>query len=556
MIYVKQAPPPSPSEHSTIPAPSHHHHSHHDAKGWLVEKNVAPLLNRLIEDMLEKRPHDVEQFIRQWSRTLNSSQVADAAMQTDRELPEDQTRTTATAAAVEVCDEGEADVAEEASAAIPSVEELSERFPMPSSSSLQLDPDGRHVGSGNYGHVVLGWLNSDIAAPSAAAVGKGTRRVRVAVKQVRVTKYWHLDEAEHLDDITVHAAGASTAVEQLIPRRPDESDGLYRTRIIASIFEASRSDDDMLACAGHWNVVKLARPCFFDPSSNLLMFPMTYVPYPLDAIVAKRRDELQALRKASDLNGPVEEEVGAGGRVTIPPRPRLFTIAEIRAVVRQVVLALCFLTLECKKCHLDLKPANILLSLDGSSRAEGDSARIEDDESWFIRSLEDAHVALCDFGLTQNIGTTLFQLGDFFYMPPEIYFEGRGVVKPAADPGEGEDLHCQAHHSEDDDDDDADSAVTEFDRRDLDIFTSTHDTWSLGCCVLFMLDGLCAFSWKEADYFAAMRQNYVAPMPKHPSDHPPLLLSFLALCFERDWRRRPRPEDLARHPFLAATSAV
>lgn len=128
-------------------------------------------------------------------------------------------------------------------------------------------------------------------------------------------------------------------------------------------------------------------------------------------------------------------------------------------------------------------------------------------------------ILLADFGLVQKIGDPILQLGDFMYMPPEVYWA------KSADPPESSKAATSFHPS--------------------------HDVWSVGIVMLHMLEGDVPFTSEAKDLFPTFESNYILPMVKHTSMWPQEVLSFLLMCFERDYDRRPAARDLLAHPFFA-----
>jgi hypothetical protein len=471
-------------------------------------------------------------------------------------------------------DEEQGEEAEESEDEGPQADELCRRFPPPPAGEELVVENDRHIGTGNYGKVVLGWMTEDrTSLPASSEMSRMTqkKKIRVAVKKVVVRRHWHLDEVSNLEAITTHSVDALKALQEAIPLKLDESIFAYRCRVLQTIAFPRKSvghqhhvDVDEVMSAGPitaaaaqvarsllgaWCVATLVRPCFFCPAAGELLLPMQFIPYPLDAIVAKRLlHRKKCMTKRTDAVASVEtgeEEMP----LTLSQSP-LLTTEEIRNVARQLVLGLVFLSERCGKVHLDMKPANILVQFDTEAADSSSICSFSSpvgDSAWHLRSLTGARVAMCDFGLTQDIGASILQLGDFFYMAPEVFYRGHGVSKSRAEKGdEDEDFR--------DETDPEDDAITESDRHELGHFCATHDVWSLGCCLLFMIDGIAAFSWKETDCFQMMRENYVTPMPKHTQAVDPILLSFIAVCLERDWKRRPLPRELCKHPFLAGSS--
>ena len=145
----------------------------------------------------------------------------------------------------------------------------------------------------------------------------------------------------------------------------------------------------------------------------------------------------------------------------------------------------------------------------------------------------DFDVVLADFGTAQDIGTPLQQLGDFKYIAPEIYtacdieVENGGV--PAA-------ALVRAG---------VPTAVSSDD-----LCRPSCDSWSVGCLVIYCLEGYAPFDLGEDAVFTALRACWMQPTTQHPRLWSPELTNFLSHCFERDARLRPSADELLEHPWV------
>ena len=137
----------------------------------------------------------------------------------------------------------------------------------------------------------------------------------------------------------------------------------------------------------------------------------------------------------------------------------------------------------------------------------------------------------------QHCGGELVQLGDYLYMSPEVFY--CDVTAAAGSGGKG---HTSG--------DDVSSSGDDDSLPPRHAFSEQNDVWSVGCVVLEMLDGLAAMAWDSADAFAALKDNYVSPSPRHVSQWPGSLVHCVALCFERDSRARLSARELLDHPFF------
>jgi serine/threonine protein kinase len=368
---------------------------------------------------------------------------------------------------------------------------LAERFPPPESVGLKR-LSNEVVGRGNYGYVVKGTVDLSVPVETGhpgmedGSAASSNARI-VAIKVTPVRAYWSTDEIAHLQHIT------------------------GRVRVAQDMMLTANSLSPMgnrrVALEGSSRVVTLQGECCYDRPTDSLWIPLTWMPHSLEQCIANRVE-------------------------TTPPGDLVFSVKELQHAARQLLQALHFLAVECGLCHLDTKPANILLSHSwrvpvrphpGSDEASTTTSSSTDSigSAALDNGANFPDLYLCDFGLAQRISTPILQLGDFLFMPPEIYWAKY----------DGEDGQPQLSEK-------------------VETFRSTHDVWSVGATVLNMMEGMAAFTAGAGELFAFFEGNFVSPAPRNSTCWPMELNDFLLKCFERDVSKRPTPLQMLHHPFF------
>eukprot|EP00742_Colponemidia_sp_Colp-10_P019524 GILJ01022649.1.p1 GENE.GILJ01022649.1~~GILJ01022649.1.p1 ORF type:complete len:420 (-),score=59.66 GILJ01022649.1:32-1291(-) len=408
-------------------------------------------------------------------------------------------------------------------------------YPSCGSLNSSMDFGGKEVaGQGNYGTVCQGVLlgsshsayisNDDQTFSSLNKIAS-----TVAIKITKIKDKWSLDEVEALR----HCSQAAALVAKLGVGALWPFDG----KVELDSTQQRHIDEDLVV--GSKRMISLAGQVCYDPRSHSLWVPLPWLPLTLDGLIQHRKKQLWG-------------ELINDNR----SKPNLFTLLELQVVFRQLLQASYFLGAAAKVAHLDIKPANVLIATSCTAYTD----------VYFDNEVEgDGHssIVLCDCGLMQHIGDTLCQLGDYLYMAPEVYYcdvKEASRAKGESDDeeseeGEGDEEDDSAPHDDDwerggADADGAEDGSPRHKKKSVHVFTDRNDIWSIGCVMLEMLDGVSSVAWEAADAFGAMKENYLAPSPKHVSQWPGDLVHCIAMCFERDPRLRLGARELLTHPFF------
>ncbi|RNF23313.1 putative protein kinase [Trypanosoma conorhini] len=536
---------------------------------WVRQCGVQEILNRLIMDLVAAHPADVVAFIHAWSAPTRGERAWD-----EEERSQASEWTSGSDKAGGRVGRGDSGTAvPPARAEEPTVQELRLRYPEAKSSPFtllvseeSLDAQFRRrcsvssssngangcIGRGNYGFVVPAVLrqeagaahsgdrdNSGIGPANASASASGEASRMVAIKISRVQAMWSLDEANFLRLVTecrhwleqevqrlrqelearreTHAGDAQQPQE---PQREEDAQAAHPTCIGAMNTLESRLQLQTLLLQGARRVTSLAGDAMYDVERDAMWFPLDFYPSSLRKCI-RARCKLCTGSFSSTGSFPDILVNNAGDTVMV----LLFSVREIQHVAWSLCCALHFLNASCGLCHLDVKVDNILLSSPWVSSGPEPNAALPLPMEEASGAPGDAaapplpQVVLGDLGLAQPLGTPIMQLGDFSTMAPEVYWAPESRA------------NCPACRTP--------------------VFCASSDTWSVGCVLLQMINGLEYSAWGASDMFAALEENYVSPALRHPEVWPMQLNDFIARCFERDPRRRMQAADALRHPFLA-----
>lgn len=422
-----------------------------------------------------------------------------------------------------------------------SLNESGAEHPSYSSLSSSMDFGGKEVsGQGNYGTVCQGvLLGNHQTAPTAAsplvkAIAGNPENQIVAIKITKIKDKWSLDEVEALR----HCTQVASLVLSKGVGAPWQ--GINQQGEAEAHDTLTFLDENLVA--GATRTITLVGQVCYDPRTHSLWIPLPWLPLTLDGLIQYRKKQLW------------EHDA----RPLKDPKPPLFALQEIQAVFKQMLQAAYFLGAAAKVAHLDIKPANVLIT----SPTFNSYDEINFGSNGKIPENVPASIVLCDCGLMQHIGDSLCQLGDYLYMSPEVYYcdvkeasraKGEETDEDLAESWEDEEHEADDAHDKDEEfhhDNDYDEESRKAHKKDIHVFTDRNDIWSIGCVILEMMDGISSIAWEAADAFSAMKENYLAPAPKHVSQWPGDLVHCVSMCFERDPRLRFGAQELLTHPFF------
>lgn len=471
------------------------------AREWLEKSGLKEIFTSITAAAVDTRPKDVHAFIEQWLK--ENPLVPNAAVETEKaettEKPrqiealqkETEPKKIEPSRAITKIQESEDDPAQTAR---PSKRALKKMFSSPPKDLIFVDFPCR---IGHYGSVHKATMmlveNGE----------KDARKTTVAVKKVPVSAHWTLDEVRHLQDC------------QDEDQTTDDVKTGKKGRIVR--------------CYG----------CYYNSSSDELWILMEWVDNTLERFRAERGESLGTPTKKVQQN-------------TTRKTKKAVNEGELRIITIELLKALKHIhTREKNRVHLDLKPANVLISgsfptlsaviephppSQPSSRPPSGNAVLNRRSSFASTEFADSvRIVLGDFGTVQEAGTPLEQLGDFAYMAPEVYH--RRAVPTAGDMEDPSPPESPTNHNE-----------------NPDVFTSSVDSWSLGCLLIYLADGFPPIDAEPEVAFDFLHRSFVAPSLHHPTEWGPNFVHFLSLCFERDPKRRPDAAQLLQHPFVTGSS--
>ena len=330
---------------------------------WLLDNNMAPYLNDLVQGMLSDRPEDVDDYVLQWvNRRRESREDAKDDDLVDGEIGGDD-------------EEEPGTQIPDGSAAISPVA-LRSRFPHPSG-RVSLDLDTPHV-KGHYGTVYRGMR----LVGAEAARSKSDSGAAAAVKVVPVEKDWVLDEYDHLQSLQKHLEGAGDPLCSHITY-----------------------------CEG----------CYYDDAEHSLWIVFSeWLPVTLGSVIRARR---RLKEKESEEN----DNDDSTSAVTSETEIRSVVQHALIGLKWGLDSGLVHLDIKPDNLLLRLPaslPATSVLKIEAAAIADVDEGEADAlDHVLATLDLSTCEVVVADWGTSQSLTAECQQLGDFNYMAPEIFFE-------------------------------------------------------------------------------------------------------------------------------------
>ncbi|PWV16957.1 putative protein kinase [Trypanosoma cruzi] len=215
----------------------------------------------------------------------------------------------------------------------------------------------------------------------------------------------------------------------------------------------------------------------------------------------------------------IMELINGGSLDAIIRRQGSLRESVVRSYTHDILEGLAYLHDTARVCHRDVKPANVLITVDGRCK-------------------------LTDFGVSKLLDDNVSMrttVGTPWYMAPEVVNgnadeDVEGVEDTKRYDGEGS---CKK-------------------RVHKNSYTTAADIWSLGVTVFEMISGRKPFGGEmknpAAVLFAIASSDGTPPRLPENCEASVSLRAFLDLCFVRDARLRPKARELLSHQWFMETS--
>ncbi|EKF31081.1 protein kinase, putative [Trypanosoma cruzi marinkellei] len=215
----------------------------------------------------------------------------------------------------------------------------------------------------------------------------------------------------------------------------------------------------------------------------------------------------------------IMELINGGSLDAIIRRQGSLRESVVRSYTHDILEGLAYLHDTARVCHRDVKPANVLITVDGRCK-------------------------LTDFGVSKLLDDNVSMrttVGTPWYMAPEVVNgnddeDVEGTEDTKRYDGEGS-CKKKVHKSS---------------------YTTAADIWSLGVTVFEMISGRKPFGGEmknpAAVLFAIASSDGTPPRLPENCEASGSLRAFLDLCFVRDARLRPKARELLSHEWFTETS--